>query len=145
MDIIQRFLSGITVEPFKNLLDLMSLAPERLWSSLVLLAAFMLLNDLIRTALMVEYTRSVLNHVIVSVLTIFPGVVLGFVLLYGGYRHPGRVWINLGLASALYVAWYIGGTLTRLSRRDTEGSDIGWMSHGYIITLFCGLLAVVLF
>ena len=54
-------------------------------------------------------------------------------------------WINLGLAFSLYVPWYLGGTLTWLARPDTEGADVGWMSHGVFVTLPCGPLAVVLF
>ena len=145
MEIIERFLSGMSLEPFKNLLDLMSLAPEHIWASLVLLAALILLNDLVRTALMTEYTRSAVVHAIVCILTLLPSGILGLVLLYAGYRHPERAWINLGFALALYIPWYLGGTLTWLARRDTEGADVGWMSHGLFITVPCGLLAVGLF
>ncbi|MBI4552386.1 MAG: hypothetical protein HY710_08995 [Candidatus Latescibacteria bacterium] len=145
MDLIARFLSGMTVGPFHNLLELLSLAPERLIASLILLAALILMNDFVRTALMVEYTRSVVTHVIINVLTLLPAVILGVVLLYAGYRYPERAWFNLGVAAAFYVVWYIGGTLTRLARHDTEGADIGWMSHGLFITIPCGFLAVILF
>jgi len=145
MELIERFLRDMTVEPFRNLLELLSLAPNHLWASLAFLGALTLVNDLIRTALMVEYTRSVINHIIVDALTLLPGVLLGLVLLYAGYRHPERAWINLGLALVLYGPWYLGGTLTWLARHDTEGADVGWMSHGAVITFVCGLLAVVLF
>lgn len=145
MEIIQRFLEGMTRGPFKNLLELLGLAPERLIAALVFLGALMVLNDLLRTSLMVEMTRSVVNHMIIDVLTLWPGFLLGFVLLLAGARHPERAWINLGLAFVLYLGWYLGGTLTRLSRRDTEGADLGWMSHGAIITLACGLVARLVF
>ncbi len=145
MELISRLLEGTTVGPFRNLLELMSLNPDSLGAALVLLAATMILNDLVRTALMTEHTRSVAVHVIVNVLTLLPAFVLGAALIYAGYRFPHRAWVNLGLAALLYGAWYTGGTLTWLARRDTEGADLGWMAHGAIVTLICGLLAVVLF
>lgn len=145
MGIIERIISGMSLGPLCNLLDLMSLAPDVLWASLLLLAGIMLLNDLLRTALMTEYTRSVAVHALVCKLTLLPSAILGLVLLYAGYRYPERAWINFGLALALYIPWYLGGTLTWLSRRDTEGADVGWISHGLFITVPCGLLAVVLF
>jgi hypothetical protein len=135
----------MSTDPFYNLLDLMSLGPERLGASLFVLASLLMVNDLVRTALMAEHTRSVLNHVIVSALTQLPAAILGLVLLYAGYRHPERAWINLGLAALLYGAWYIGGTLTWFARQDTEGADVGWITMGIFITLPCWLAAVVLF
>ncbi len=145
MHLIQQFLEGSTAGPFRNLLDLLSLNPERLIYSLILLGSLVLMNDLVRTALMTEHTRSVLNHMIICVLTIWPGIMLGIVLLYAAYRYPQRAWINLGLAILLYVAWWAGGTLTHLARQDTEGADLGWMSHGLIITVFFGLIAGIWF
>jgi hypothetical protein len=145
MGFIERFLSGLSLGPIQKLLDLMSLAPELLWASLLLLAGVILLNDLLRTALMTEHTRSAMVHAIVCILTLLPSGILGLVLLYAGYRYPDRAWINFGLSLALYIPWYLGGTLTWLARRDTEGADVGWISHGLFITVPCGLLAVVLF
>ncbi|MCI0724061.1 MAG: hypothetical protein L0338_34640 [Acidobacteria bacterium] len=145
MELIGRFLEGVTAGPFRNLLELMSLNPDSLGAALVLLAAIMILNDLVRTAFMTEYTRSVLVHVIVNVLTLLPAFALGAVLIYAGYRFPDRAWVNLGLAALLYGAWYTGGALTWLARRDTEGADLGWMAHGAVVTLICGLLAVAVF
>jgi hypothetical protein len=145
MGIIERIISGMSLRPLCNVLDLLSLAPDVLWASLLLLAGIMLLNDLLRTALMTEHTRSVAVHALVCTLTLFPAALLGLALLYAGYRDPERAWINLGLALALYIPWYVGGMLTYLSRRDTEGADVGWISHGLFITVPCGLLAVVLF
>lgn len=143
MPTIQTFLEGISSGPFRNFLELMSLPPGRLGAAFLLLAALMLLNDLIRTALMTEFTRSVLNHVIVNVLTLLPGVILGAVLLYADHLYPERAFLNLALAALLYVAWYLSGTLTWLARKDTEGADVGWMSHGAIITLGCWLASLV--
>jgi hypothetical protein len=145
MEIIERIISGISLQPLCNILDLMSLAPDVLWASLLLLAGIMLLNDLLRTALMTEHTRSVAVHALVCTLTLLPSVILGLALLYAGYRDPERAWINCGLALVLYIPWYVGGALTWLARRDTEGADLGWISHGLFITVPCGLLAVVLF
>ena len=144
MEFIRQFFEGISVEALRNLAELMSLGPERLGASLVLLAAIMILNDLVRTALMTEHTRSVANHVVVAVLTLLPAIILGLVLLWAGYRYPSRAWLNFGLAALLYLGWYLGGTLTWLARRDNEGADVGWMAMGALITVPCGLLAVVL-
>jgi hypothetical protein len=144
MEFILDLSHGITMGPFKNLLHLFSFPPDKLIVSLVLLSSLFILNDLVRTALMCEYTRSVLNHVIINALTLLPAAVLGLVLLYAGYRYPERVWVNFGIALALYVPWYIGGTLTKLARRDTEGADVGWMAMGLFITVPCGVLAVLL-
>jgi hypothetical protein len=145
MEFIRELLTGITMGPFKNLLDLLSLAPDKLVASLILLSFLFILNDLVRTALMCEYTRSVLNHVIINALTLLPAAVLGLVLLYAGYRYPERIWLNFAIALALYVPWYVGGTLTKLARKDVEGADVGWMAMGLLITVPCGFLAVLLF
>ena len=134
------------MEYVRNLIDLMTLAPERLIPSLILLSSLVILNELVRTAFMVEYTRSVVVHVIISILTLLPAFMLGFILLYDGYRYPERAWLNLGIAIALYLPWILGGTLTRLSRRDTEGADLGWILQGLIfITIPWGILAVIIF
>jgi len=134
------------MEYVRNLIDLMTLAPERLIPSLILLSSLVILNELVRTAFMVEYTRSVVVHVIISILTLLPAFMLGFILLYDGYRYPERAWLNLGIAIALYLPWILGGTLTHLSRRDTEGADLGWILQGLIfITIPWGILAVIIF
>ncbi len=141
----------ITMDPtiidhLKNLWELISLSPQHLWASLIFLTALALLNDLIRTALMVEYTRSAVTHVIVSILTLLPAFLLGFILLYDGYRYPERAWLNLGLAVALYFPWILGGILTKISRRDTEGTDLGWILQGLMfVTIPWGILAVIIF
>ncbi|MBM3814333.1 MAG: hypothetical protein FJW20_22140 [Acidimicrobiia bacterium] len=144
MEVILKFLEGINTGPLWAILDLLSFDPARLAASLILLAAVMTANDLIRTALMVQMTRSVATHAIIDTLTLWPGIMLGFLLLYAARVHPDRVWINLGLALGLYVFWILGGVLTKLSRPDTEGTDIGWISHGAIITVGLGLIGVVI-
>ena len=128
----------------RNISHLMTLPPDQIYASCIFLAALIFLNDLIRTALMVEYTRSVINHVIIDILTLLPAIFIGVVLLYAGHGYPGRVWINLALAAGLYIAWYAGGQITVLARKDTEAADIGWMAMGALITIPCGLLAILL-
>ncbi len=134
------------MEHIRNILYLLTMAPERLIPSLILLSAIMILNDLIRTALMLEYTRSVIIHVIINILTLLPAFFLGFILLYNGYRYPERAWLNLALAIGLYIPWILGGAITRLARRDTEGADLGWILQGLLfITIPWGILAVIIF
>ena len=41
--------------------------------------------------------------------------------------HPGRGWVNLGIAAAMYLIWYLTGQATRLVRSDSEGADLGFM------------------
>lgn len=134
------------MEHIKNLLDLATFSPEMLIPSLISLSALLILNDLIRTSLMVEYTRSVLVHVIINIMTLLPAFALGAILLYDGYRYPERAWLNLALAIALYIPWILGGTLTRISRKDTEGADLGWILQGLMfITIPWGILALIVF
>ena len=139
------FVEGYTAGPFHRLDLIFALDPRWLVHIYVLFAALFLVNDLLRTALMSELVRSVWTHLIVLVLTLFPGALLGIVLLWAGHRHPDRVWINLGVAAALYPWWIAGGAVTRLARRDTEGADLGWIFHGALITFPLGLLAAVIF
>lgn len=123
----------------RSLGDVLALGPDTALAGCVLLAFSFLLNDLVRTWLMTERTRSVLVHVIVCALTLAPAVVLAAVLVWAGSRHPDRAFLNLGLAAALYVPWWAGGALTRLVRDDSEGADIGWIAMGALITFPTGL------
>jgi hypothetical protein len=142
---LSKILAAMSLKAIRNVLYLFSLPPEHLRASLVLLMCLAILNDLVRTAFMVQWTRSRVVHFVVDVLTLWPGIWLGAVLIYAASRHPERTWINLSCVAVLYVGWWLGGTLTRLSRLDTEGSDICWMSHGAIITLVCWLASLVIF
>lgn len=129
----------------RGLGEILALGPRTWVGGCLLLAFLFLLNDLCRTALMTEGTRSRIVHVLVCALTLGPAVVLAGVLLWAGASHPDRVWINLGLAAALYVFWWAGGALTRLTRKDSEGADIGWMTMGALITFPAGLVAALVF
>jgi hypothetical protein len=128
-----------------NLIQLLTLSPEHLVGSLILLGALCAANDLIKTALMIEFTRSPLIHVLLNILTLFPAGLLGLVLLASAYLYRGRGWVNLGYALLLYVAWYAGGALTHLARRDTEGADPGFMTVGALVTFPVGVLAALVF
>lgn len=109
----------------------------------VLMAFVILLNDLVRTWLMTEGTRSVGVHLAVCVLTLAPAIVLASLLVWAGYHHPDRVWLNLALAAGLYVPWWLGGAITRLVRPDSEGADLGWISMGALITFPVGVGAAL--
>ena len=127
------------LEPF---LEIVSLSPHHLVASLVFLAAFMLSNDLVRTALMVSLPRSAIAHFMVVIMTVLPAIECGIVLVIAAFRYPDRIFIDIGLVVLLFGAWYVGGTLTRLARRDTEGADVGFMAAGALITLLCAGVAV---
>jgi len=128
-----------------NLVDLFTLAPDHLLMSLAFLAAIMAGNDLVRTALMVELTRNPLVHMVLNVLTLLPAFLIAAILFASAWLHPTQRWINLLYALLLYVAWYIGGAITKLARRDTEGADPGFMSVGALVTFPVGLLAALIF
>ncbi len=128
-----------------NLLDLVTLAPDHLIASLAFLGAVMAANDTLRTSLMIEFTRSAFVHVIINVMTLLPAGLLAVVLLVAAYRFPQRGWVNLAFAVLLYAAWYFGGAVTRLARRDSEGADPGFMFVGALITFPVGILAAVVF
>jgi hypothetical protein len=142
---IRSFVTGYTVGPLYHLDQIASLDPETFWHSFVFLFAVILLNDLLRTALITELTRSVFNHLVVCVLTLLPGFLLGGVLLWAAHRHPERAWINLLWAAVLYFPWWLGGQLTKLARSDTEGADVGWIFHGALITFPTGVVAALIF
>jgi hypothetical protein len=118
--------------------------PDILWHAFAFFAFFFLVNDLLRTAVMAELPRSVLAHLTVCTLTLLPGIVAGLSLLWAAHRHPDRVWIDFGMTALLYPFWIAGGALTKLARADSEGTDIGWISHGAFINVVLGLFAVVM-
>ena len=144
MNFITSFIENGTWGPFRDLLDLMSLPPERTWEWLMFLCAFMILCELTRLTLATVFTRSVLAHVIRCLLTFaIQAIVLAVVLLWADYHHPDRGWINLGYALLLYVVWYLAGQLVLLARPDTEGADLGFMTVGALITFPVGILAAL--
>ena len=145
MDLITSFIKNGTWGPFKDLIQLMSLPPERTKEWLMFLSAFMVLCELTRLALATVFTRSVLAHVTRCLLTFaIQSVVLAAVLVWADYRHPGRGWINLGYALLLYFIWYLAGQLVLLVRPDTEGADLGFMAVGALITFPVGIIAALI-
>jgi hypothetical protein len=144
MEMILSFLHNGTWGPFRALLDLLSLPPDRIKEWLSLLIAFMIVCELTRLALATVFTRSVLAHVTRCLLTFaVQAVVLAGVLVWADYRHPERAWINLGYALFLYVIWYLAGQLVLLARHDTEGADLGFMTVGALITFPVGIIAAL--
>lgn len=141
MDYLRQLLDGMTTQPFKNLLHWLTLPPDQLWASFSLLAAVIIACELVRIALGTVLTRSRIAHVTVCLFTFaFQALLLAFVLAYADLQHGGRGWINLGIALALYVLWYLTGELTRLVRTDSEGADLGFMAVGALITFPVGLV-----
>ena len=130
---------------WRHLVELLSLAPHAAAHAAVLLSFLFLSAYLLRTACMTEGTRSTIVHMLVCVLTLLPAVLLAAILVLGAARYPERAWINLGIAALLYVPWYFGGKITRLTRQDTEGADTGWLAMGALITFPVGVAAAILF
>ena len=99
----------------------MSLPPDRLGPALALLAAVMVICELTRIALRTEHTTSRVAHVAVCVLT-FPiqAIFLAVVLVHAAGSHPGRGWINLGIALGAYALWFAAGQATKLVRRPNK-------------------------
>jgi len=142
---LSSFLAGVTSAPFKDLLDLLSLPPERIGRALGLLAAFMVACEWSRIALGTTLTRSALAHVVRCLLTfVLQSIVLAVVLVLADRAYPGRGWINLGYALLLYVIWYLAGQVTSLVRADNEGADLGFMTVGALITFPVGIVAALL-
>lgn len=129
----------------KNLLELISFAPGAATHSIVLFSFLFVCAYLLRTACMSEATRSVLVHMLVCTLTLLPAVLMAGMLVLGALRYPERAWINLGIAALLYVPWFVGGSITRLARPDTEGADVGWLAMGALITFPVGLVVAIVF
>jgi hypothetical protein len=124
--------------------EMLALGPGQVWHGAVLLGAFCAVCYLLRTALMVQAPASVAVHMVVCTLTLLPAIVLAGVLVWADVRHPDRAWLNLGVAAALSLPWWLGGAITRLARPDTEGGDIGWLAMGALITFPVGAVAALI-
>lgn len=141
MEYLRQLIDGMSTQPFVDLLHMLELPPDQLWASFSLLAGVIILCELVRIALGTVLTRSRIVHVTVCLLTFaLQSLLLAFVVAYGDRHHPGRGWINLGIALALYVIWYITGEVTRLVRKDSEGADVGFMAVGALITFPVGII-----
>jgi hypothetical protein len=142
MEYLRQLIDGMTTQPFKDLLHWLTLPPDQLWAAFSLLAGLLIACELARISLGTALPFSRVAHVIVCLFTFaFQALLLAFVLVYADRSHPGRGWINLGLALALYVVWYLTGELTRLVRTDSEGADLGFMAVGALITFPVGIVA----
>jgi len=142
---ISSFLNDGTWGPFKELIQLMSLPPDRIREWLLFLSAFLLLCELTRLALGTVFTRSVLAHVLRCLLTFaVQAIVLAAVLVWADHCYPARAWINLGYALLFYFIWYLAGQLVLLARHDTEGADLGFMTVGALITFPVGIIAALI-
>jgi DMSO/TMAO reductase YedYZ heme-binding membrane subunit len=141
MDYLRQLIDGISAQPFKDLLHMLELPPDRLWASFSLLAGVLIACELFRISLGTALPLSRIAHVIVCTLTFaLQALLLAFVLGYADRHHPGRGWINLGIALALYAVWYATGEFTRLVRKDSEGADLGFMAVGALITFPVGII-----
>jgi hypothetical protein len=143
---MDNFFSQMTIEPFQKLWALLALPPDHLLPALCLLAGFIIYCELVRISLAVVLTRSVLAHVTVCLLTFaLQAITLAVVLLHAAATHPGRGFINLGIALGMYVLWYLTGQATKLARPRSEGADLGFMAVGALITFPVGLVGAIVF
>ena len=141
MEYLRQLIDGMSTQPFKDLLHMLELPPDQLWASFSLLAGVMILCELVRVALGTGLPLSRIAHVIRCLLTFaLQALLLAFVLGYGDRHHPGRGWINLGIALVLYAVWYATGEFTRLVRKHSEGADLGFMAVGAVITFPVGII-----
>jgi len=144
MELIMWFINNGTWGPLKDLIQLLSLPPERSGEWLLLLSTFMVLCELTRLTLATVFTRSVLAHVMRCLLTFaLQAIVLAAILVWANHRYPERAWINLGYALLFYFIWYLAGQLVLLARPDTEGADLGFMTVGALITFPVGIIAAL--
>jgi hypothetical protein len=124
----------------------LSLPPDRLGPALMLLGAVVVICELVRIALSTEHTRSRVAHVAMCLLTFpLPSILLAVVLVHAASAHPGRGWINLGIALGAYALWFVAGSATRLVRRPSEGADLGFMCVGALITFPVGIVAALVY
>jgi hypothetical protein len=145
MQFVHQLLDGITTQPFHILYRFLTLPPDHLWPSISMLAGFMMVCELVRIAFGTELTTSRIAHFTVCALTFaVQAIVLAVVLVIADLAHPGRGWINLCIAFAMYVTWYLTGQLTKLVRSDSEGADVGFMTVGALITFPVGIVAAAL-
>jgi hypothetical protein len=144
MELIHAFVSGADWAVLEAVWRHMSLPPERLGPALALVAAVMVVCELVRIALCTEHTTSRIAHVTVILLT-FPvqAIFLAVVLVHAAAAHPGRGWINLGIALGAYALWFVVGQATQLVRRPSEGADLGFMCVGALITFPVGIVAAL--
>ncbi len=130
--------------PDGHVLDLVALAPWCWQEGAVLLGFLAATCALLRSALLLEAVLSRVAHAVVCALTLLPAVVLTGVLVFAASQHPARGWLNLGVAVAVYGAWYAGGLAPRLVRPDAE-LDLRWMVVGACVTFPVGVVAAFVF
>jgi hypothetical protein len=144
MDRIRSFGEGIDTSVLEAVWRHLSLPPDRLGPALAMLASVMAICELTRIALCTEHTTSRVAHVTICLLTFpFQSIFLAVTLVHAASAHPGRGWINLGIALGAYTLWFVVGQATKLVRRPSEGADLGFMCVGALITFPAGIIAAL--
>lgn len=131
--------------PAPDLLNLLALDPDVVWHAFAMLGFLCMVSYLLRTVLLIEGPISRVAHATACILTLGPAFMMAAVLWYAAASHPERAWLNLAFAAGLFVVWWAGGAVTRLSRQDTEGGDIGWLTMGALVTFPVGVLAALIY
>src|SRR5258706_7581366 len=88
--IVHSFTHDYTAGPLRWFDAVFSWHPSIVWHAFAFFAFFFLVNDLLRTSLMAELPRSVTAHLVVCALTLLPGIVAGFSLIWAAHRHPEK-------------------------------------------------------
>jgi len=144
MDTIRSFIDGMDWSVLVSAWRHLSLPPDRLGPALMMLGSIVVVCELTRIALCTEHTTSRVAHVTVCVLTFpFQSILLAVMLVHAASSYPGRGWINLGIALAAYVLWFVIGMATKLVRKPSEGADLGFMCVGALITFPVGIIAAI--
>ncbi|MEE9384706.1 MAG: hypothetical protein V3V08_14975 [Nannocystaceae bacterium] len=131
--------------PLEGLLAFLSFSERSAPHATLCVGFIFMCMYLLRTAHMQSGTRSFANHALVTSFTVLPSFLVAALLLWAGYNHPDRTVVNLGWAAGTYVAWGLGGAMTRLARPDTEGADIGWLIQMAVVPGVAGVVAIVIF
>ncbi|WP_428264331.1 hypothetical protein [Haliangium sp.] len=126
------------------LLELFTLPPDRLLESVLLVAGIVVACEYLRISLSPVFTRSVVAHLLVNLLTVvIQPVLLAVVLVLSVLAAPERAGLNFLIVAGMYGVWYLAGQSTLLARPDTQGADVGFMTIGGVLTFLPGAIAVL--
>ena len=117
------------METLRHLLSLLEFQPG--WGNtlggLGLLTFTFMIYELWRYSMMAERPGSRHTHVIVTVMLVFPSIVITGIMICANVRN-GSPWRNLLIALAAVGLRNVSALLPKLVRRDFEGMPVGFSS-----------------